>query len=87
MDMYPTGSELSIRLTGDVYHYFNKVHNERVNMDKKSTRVQAILSVKRQEAIKVLKKLHKPYFDFAKQLGTNNWVLEKKGGDLFIIFY
>ncbi|CAH9014766.1 hypothetical protein VP424E501_P0246 [Vibrio phage 424E50-1] len=87
MDMYPTGSELCIRLTGDVYNYFHKVYEERKFLDKKSTRDQAILSAKRQEAIRVLKKLHKPYFQFAKELGTTNWILDKKGGNLFIIFY
>ena len=87
MDIYPTGSELGIRLTGDVYHYFNKIYNERIGIANKSTRDQARLSAKRQEAIRVLEKLHKPYFEFAKKLGTQNWVLERKGDDLFIIFY
>lgn len=87
VDMYPIGSELCIRLTGEVYHYFNKIHTERINLLKKNTRDQAHLSLKRQEAIKILKKLHRPYFEFAQKLGTDSWVLKKLNGDLFIIFY
>lgn len=87
MDMYPTGSELCIRLTGNVYHYFNKVHNDRINFHRKSTREQANLSTKGQEAIRVLEHLHKPYFAFAKELGMPHWLLDKKDGNLFIIFY